>query len=548
MLLAKKSARHQTVDLSDPNLFDFDPSCAEQDPYTELHDQFTSPPVFQDSLAENSHSLPGSVHSLGHDSTASWSSHVDLQPGLLASSNPCQSESQHEMNDQIGNIPQYHSSLPRRRSRYFIPRTEESAAPIFIPNATDTEPALDPMQRWQESPPEDEPASMAAIMDAVKNNPAQRRQTRKPPPKKNDAFRHYRRPPSTTSGESSGSSRQSANSAASQSPSQELAGARRTRNRVSRAKPKPESTPAGDKRRIFCCTFCCDRFKSKYDWSRHEKSLHLNLEEWICAPHGASVFSPATHRRHCAYCNALDPSEEHLDMHNYTACQGKNETGNRAFRRKDHLVQHLRLVHHLDTMPLLDDWKVTMQSITSRCGFCDASLTSWEERIDHLAAHFRKGLTMKDWKGDHGFPPSITAKITNSLPPYLIGNESQSMIPFSATNADVRDHFAQISSRAAWVEGEPTETEKKKEKTLTPIQSNPTMSQLSSFTEILTLHLSHYAREKIQHGVIPTDEMFQQESRRLLYDCEDDWNQTIADNEEWLAAFRRLHCEQDKNK
>jgi hypothetical protein len=42
----------------------------------------------------------------------------------------------------------------------------------------------------------------------------------------------------------------------------------------------------------------------------------------------------------------------------------------------------------------------------------------------------------------------------------------------------------------------------------------------------------------ITRGVVPTDEMFQVEARRLLFDSEDQWNQTMADNLEWLAKFR----------
>ena len=49
-----------------------------------------------------------------------------------------------------------------------------------------------------------------------------------------------------------------------------------------------------------------------------------------------------------------------------------------------------------------------------------------------------------------------------------------------------------------------------------PLQSLPenfsSQSELSSFTEILTMHLSRYAQEQMKQGVIPTDDMFQQES------------------------------------
>ncbi|KAJ5091345.1 hypothetical protein NUU61_006215 [Penicillium alfredii] len=330
------------------------------------------------------------------------------------------------------------TGVPRRPSRYFIPRSTGNVIPIYIPNSA----ASDPLQRWQESPPEDEPASMSAIMNAVKNTPVHRRRRSNQEGRPVDAFQHSRARPH---------------------------GPRRRAGKIN---------PDGGKRHLFCCTFCCDRFKSKYDWVRHEKSLHLNVEAWFCAPYGASAFSPITGRAHCAYCNALDPSRDHLSDHNYEACQG------------------------VSTLPLIDDWKVETWGISSRCGFCDT-------------AHFRKGLTMKDWQGDHGLPPAITAQLTNAFPPWLIGSESQSIIPFSATNTDVRDHYAQVSLRtlASNDQGHgPTKS------SLEPVPSSDgPPSWLENFLDIFTRRLSHYAQEQMQCGVAPTDEMFQQESRRIVF-------------------------------
>ncbi|KNG90941.1 hypothetical protein ANOM_000656 [Aspergillus nomiae NRRL 13137] len=243
------------------------------------------------------------------------------------------------------------------------------------------------------------------------------------------------------------------------------------------------------------------------------------------------------------------PSAAHLDQHNHNVCHGDSGKP-RSFRRKDHLVQHLRLMHNIDTLPLIDDWKISHSAVPSRCGFCEHSMDTWEQRVDHLAEHFRKNATMKDWKGDHGFPPSIAAQVTNSLPPYLIAEESQSLIPFSATNTHVQDHFVQISSRAHYLtEEQKASPDKVAEDAQAEAAAKPniSMSELSSFTQVLTLHLSHYAQEKIKQGVMPTDDMFQQEARRVLYDSEDSWNQTIADNPEWLSAFRHLHCGERNN-
>lgn len=436
--------------------------------------------------------------------------------------------------------------LPRRRSRYFIGRSSSTATPVFIPNQSAGD--LDPMQRWQESPPEDEPASMHAIMNAL-NTGNNHTKTRSP-----DPFRGYRRPASLASSNSgtsisshqSGTSTKSTASAPTHDP---LAAQNQTHSRVRKGRRRGTADNS-NKDRIFCCTFCCDKFKNKYDWVRHEKSLHLNLEGWVCAPHGGSPISPMTNRRHCAYCHCLEPSDEHLEEHNYYPCMNEPRT----FRRKDHLVQHLRLVHHLDTMPLIDDWKTAAPIVTSRCGFCDHRLASWDERIEHLAAHYRKGSTMSDWRGDHDFEPSVAARVTNAVPPYLLGSESVSMIPFSATDLNTKDHFAQISSRVHWAndgnaEGQQDQTDRTKTSTnndaglatsFEQLQTDET--PLKTFMEVITLHLSRYARQQMSQGIVPTDEMFQKEARQVMYGSEDSWEQTFVDHPEWISTFREQLC------
>ncbi|KAJ5096365.1 hypothetical protein NUU61_005721 [Penicillium alfredii] len=216
--------------------------------------------------------------------------------------------------------------------------------------------------------------------------------------------------------------------------------------------------------------------------------LHLNLEAWVCPPHGAALFSVATGQTHCAYCHAFEPNAGHLELHNHHACHGGTDEP-RAIPSEGSPSAAPPASPPLGrNASLIDDWKLEAPTITSRRGFCDQRFSTWAERIDHLAAHYRQGATMKDWRGEPEFPPLIAAQVTNALSPYLIGSESHSMIPLSATDSNVR-----------------------------------------------------YALAQMKRGTIPTDDMFQQESRRLLYDCEDAWNQTIADNSEWLTAFQRLH-------
>lgn len=43
-----------------------------------------------------------------------------------------------------------------------------------------------------------------------------------------------------------------------------------------------------------------------------------------------------------------------------------------------------------------------------------------------------------------------------------------------------------------------------------------------------------------QGGSVP-DELLQRQARRILYGDDDPWNQTEADNPEWLALFKKAH-------
>jgi len=61
--------------------------------------------------------------------------------------------------------------------------------------------------------------------------------------------------------------------------------------------------------------------------------------------------------------------------------------------------------------------------------------------------------------------------------------------------------------------------------------------------EILTLRLGRFAREHIaKHGANSiTDDMLQREARLILYNDADGWDQTAADNPEWLNLFKKAH-------
>ncbi|KAM0241380.1 hypothetical protein ACHAP5_007656 [Fusarium lateritium] len=437
-------------------------------------------------------------------------------------------------------------SLPRKRSHYFRHQPQRVASdPISIPRSNiQRDSALDPMQRWQESPPEAEAASLSAICDALEKNPLRTRSSAGSLGSRRVGSRAGSRAGSNASlGSATSCSSVSAGSHSPQSRTKRIS----SRGGVAKSKRASAANGKGTEKRRFPCTFCCDSFKSKYDWARHERSLHLDLQGWRCTPFGGAAFSPETGRSHCAYCNQLEPTTEHLETHNHAGCQNNEKP--HIFRRKDHLVQHLRLVHHIQTMPIIDSWKVEGPPVKSRCGICSIRMETWQERVEHLAKHFRKGDTMADWKGEHDFEPHVKARVTNSLAPYMIAAEERAPVPFSATDPSSRDHLLQVRQNAGRAMNvsevdilESSSLDVAAEENMPRPERSMTQDVSSmAFPEFLVHHLGRYAQQQMSLGVMPTDDMFQTEARRIVYNTSDPWDQTLADNKDWLSCFRNHH-------
>jgi hypothetical protein len=160
---------------------------------------------------------------------------------------------------------------------------------------------------------------------------------------------------------------------------------------------------------------------------------------------------------------------------------------------------------------------------------------------------------MRDWQGGHGFDDNIAARLTNALPPYYLATESQSLVPFSATSAEAKDHFAQISARTAgaFVEdagpvttvdhNQPFGLSQQVGSLHTPALLDSRARSAEAFADILASHLARFALEYRQAGVYLSDDMLQREARQVLYSSDDPWNQTIADSPMWLREFRDKH-------
>ncbi|KAF1998588.1 hypothetical protein P154DRAFT_523864 [Amniculicola lignicola CBS 123094] len=122
-----------------------------------------------------------------------------------------------------------------------------------------------------------------------------------------------------------------------------------------------------DEKKVYQCTRKCGkRYGRKCDWKRNEEEGYPS-KSWMCS-----------------LCISLG-------VENVKPCY-----------RKYHFSQHFRNIH-----PSLnsDDYEAAsvVHSDTSfprKCGFCAHRFVSRQERIDHLADHFKKGKCMLNWNDD----------------------------------------------------------------------------------------------------------------------------------------------------
>ncbi|KAK1489678.1 hypothetical protein CTAM01_11117 [Colletotrichum tamarilloi] len=303
-------------------------------------------------------------------------------------------------------------------------RTEAGSSPIDVPVRRPTPMAfeqMNPMQRWEHSPPDSEPASAADISRAVaasSKRPGLLGRSRSSAGSWENASSISSVGTSQSSGGShSNASAHSHGSRKSPTPMEALRKDSNRRRRRAMLKERRGNRLSLRQINTYQCTFCAETFKTKYDWQRHEKSLHLSLEEWVCSPHGSTTQHPEKGVI-CVFCDEANPTQQHLDDHHQAACS-ERPVKERTYYRKDHLRQHLKLVHKTSKMSkTAETWKVTTDKIRSRCGFCGTTFDSWATRGDHIADHYRDdGNTMSNWKGDWGFEPQILAKVDNAVPP-----------------------------------------------------------------------------------------------------------------------------------
>lgn len=136
--------------------------------------------------------------------------------------------------------------------------------------------------------------------------------------------------------------------------------------------PRNEAPPLSrknDKSNPYACTFGCGwTFAQKGMWKRHE-STHCRQREWRCK---------------------------------FEVCASSASRG-RRFSRREHLVIHISKEHpHMNLSK--DDIQTcrvaTKTQFDKRCVFkkCNVRFDDWDQRIDHIAEHFKKPWHMSQWR------------------------------------------------------------------------------------------------------------------------------------------------------
>lgn len=308
----------------------------------------------------------------------------------------------------------------RRRQRVFDKSRKSSITRSGSPMPKSLVSDMTPFQRWRNSPPEDDHAPLDLVMQAAKSQPGASDFAF------NDQAIHQSRPhnsfdsrststfaSSTTYSDSneSISSFETFLSTDSHSAEHGLGSVPGTGLSISRSPSK-----CGLMR--YQCTFCTSSFKRKSDWCRHEVSIHVQLDMWVCQPQDATVWKFDSLHQQCNYCGIELPSHEHIASHDFESC-AERPLGERVFARKDHLLQHLKKFHGCQKWPgqALNLRRSRHTILNSRCGFCAETFVTWNERVDHLVRHFKQGSQMKQWIGDWGFDPATMQSLRRAILP-----------------------------------------------------------------------------------------------------------------------------------
>ncbi|KAH8723225.1 hypothetical protein GQ44DRAFT_828424 [Phaeosphaeriaceae sp. PMI808] len=128
-----------------------------------------------------------------------------------------------------------------------------------------------------------------------------------------------------------------------------------------------QSLLSRDPNKIYQCTRKCGkRYGRKCDWKRNEEEGYP-CKSWVCS-----------------------------------LCTSEGVDNVKPCFRKYHFAQHFRNIHPGENCDDYEEASIfsSETEFPRKCGFCKHRFESRQERIDHIAVHFKQGKCMLDWNDD----------------------------------------------------------------------------------------------------------------------------------------------------
>ena len=297
----------------------------------------------------------------------------------------------------------------------------------------------DPVQRWLNTPLEDEGISFSAVEAAVRSNEQMLQKRKADLTSDTEISEHGSEPLSIPVNDrgydsvsmSGFSSANSASSNGSQASHGSWAGRKgRKRIKIGNRGLAPNSRRRQGAR-IFQCTWCCQGFERKDSWKRHEESEHCAQKEYVCMLYGPTQDSRILNLQSCVFCGSPNPSEAHLEGHRVHECYAKPEA-ERSFSRFDNLIQHIEQIHLSSYVRppsqntshwcrfIFSSWRrpIPGRQTQWQCGFCPSMFMNWDQRATHIAKHFVRGEDMSGWIDTalHALPPPLEDLVSENAP------------------------------------------------------------------------------------------------------------------------------------
>ena len=158
---------------------------------------------------------------------------------------------------------------------------------------------------------------------------------------------------------------------------------------------------------------------------------------------------------------------------------------------------------------------------------------------------------MSMWANGWGFEPYVERSVENSIPPYLIGHERQTMQPYVARltkpgtvpvkrgSVDSKGKSTPNSGSGSGLTYGTSAPDNLSETSDELLQGEPDqMTRDSNCWGRLEQELGKFVTKCKLSGVVPTDRMLQDQGRMIIYEDDDPWNWTCADNQHWLDTFK----------